>query len=403
MLKWIKNNTKWVLMFILGTALIAVYKTFDSFSYLTAALSKLVEAAKPFIIAFVIAYLLNIPAKKLTALICRKAKAERIKKHANGISIAVTYIVFVIAIAAVLGALLPALYRNILQMYDNLPMFANSIVNFLNNLEILEKLGFKADAINVTSMISNFLDMGTISKYALGVMSFTSGLLDVFIALIASIYMLLEKDSILRGIKRIIGLFAQSDRYMSFMEHCSSVNSIFTQYIYSRIICCVIMAIVSTVILLALGEPYALLLGIFIGFMDMIPYFGSIIACAVSGVVMLITGGLFHAVLCSVILLVLQQIDGNVIAPKVMGTRLEISPLTIIIAVSAGGTLFGFVGMLISVPVVAILRASASELLKGRAAALDRKNGAAPPDESEYEEPSESEYEDIDGDGEADE
>ncbi|MGN1116132.1 MAG: AI-2E family transporter, partial [Candidatus Ornithomonoglobus sp.] len=233
MLKWIKSNTKWAVIFILGVALIAVYKTFDSFQYLITMFSKILDAAKPFIIAFVIAYLLNIPAKKLTAFIVRKAKSEKLKKHSNAISIAVVYILFVIAILAVLGALLPALYRNIMEMYDNLPQIASSIVQFLNNIEILDKIGFKADTINVMSMISDVLNVGTIGKYAHGFMSFTSGLLDIFIALIASIYMLLEKEKILRGINRIISLFAHSDGYITFMEPCSSINAIFTQYIYA--------------------------------------------------------------------------------------------------------------------------------------------------------------------------
>lgn len=400
MLKWIKNNTKWAVIFILGVALIAVYKTFDSFNYLVTIFSRILDAAKPFIIAFVIAYLLNIPSKKLTALITGRVRAERVKKHANAISIAVIYVLFIIAIVAVLGALLPALYRNVMDMYNNLPQFAGSIVQFLNNLEILKKIGFKADTINVMSMISDALNVGTIGKYAQGIMSFTSGLLDIFIALIASIYMLLEKEKILKGINRIINLFAHSDGYITFMEHCSSVNAIFTQYIYARLICCVVMAAVCTLVLLIMGEKYALLLGIFIGFMDMIPYFGSIISWVVSGIVMLISGGTFHAIWCSVILLVLQQLDGNVLAPKIMGTRLEISPLTIIIAVSVGGTLFGFVGMLISVPVVAILRATISELLQIRANALKTAEESGD-DEAEYEETSaEADAEDIDGDGE---
>ena len=388
-------------MFILGVALIAVYKTFDSFDYFINIFLKILDAAKPFIIAFVIAYLLNIPAKKLTAFISRRAKSEGMKKRANAISIAIIYVLFIIAIVAVLGALLPALYRNIMEMYDNLPQIAGSIVHFLNNVEILEKIGFKADTINVMSMISDVLNVGTIGKYAQGVMSFTSGLLDIFIALIASIYMLLEKDKILIGINKLIGMFTRSNGYIAFMEHCSSINEIFTQYIYARLICCSVMAAVCTFVLFVMGEKYALLLGIFIGFMDMIPYFGSIISWVVSCIVMLISGGVFHAVWCSAILLVLQQLDGNVLAPKIMGTRLEISPLTIIIAVSVGGTLFGFVGMLISVPVVAIMRAVISELLEIRAGALEDADGNEDDDSAEYEETAaEADTEDLDGDGE---
>jgi predicted PurR-regulated permease PerM len=253
----------------------------------------------------------------------------------------------------------------------------------------LRKLGLNAE--KITQMITGFLDLSEIGKYASGLVSITSSLLDIFIALIASIYMLLDKDRILKGLNRIASLFSDRKKYKGFMAHCANVNTIFTQYIYARVICCLIVAVTSTILLLIMGEPYALLLGIFIGFMDMIPYFGSIISWAVSAVLMLISGGVFHALWCSILLLILQQIDGNVIAPKVMGTRLEISPLTIIVAVSVGGSLFGFIGMLISVPVVAILRAIATELLEAREAAQKVKKAK-----------NNDETEDLDGDGEAD-
>ena len=100
--------------------------------------------------------------------------------------------------------------------------------------------------------------------------------------------------------------------------------------------------------------------------MDLIPYFGSIISWVVGLVIMLISGGFSHAIWCSLMVLILQQIDGNVIAPKLTSDRLEVRPLAVIIAVSVGGSLFGFVGMLISVPVVAILKAILSEILDSK-------------------------------------
>ena len=122
----------------------------------------------------------------------------------------------------------------------------------------------------------------------------------------------------------------------------------------------------KNIIIIVLSIVVILLLGIFIGFMDLIPYFGSIISWVVGLVIMLISGGFSHAIWCSLMVLILQQIDGNVIAPKLTSDRLEVRPLAVIIAVSVGGSLFGFVGMLISVPVVAILKAILSEILDSK-------------------------------------
>ena len=199
-----------------------------------------------------------------------------------------------------------------------------------------------------------------------GIWSLASGFMNIFIAIIASIYMLIDKDRILESINNLVGKFDSNHKNNTFIKHCSNINKIFTQYIYARLMLCVIIGCASTLLLLLMGEKYALLLGIFIGFMDLIPYFGSIISWVVGLVIMLISGGFSHAIWCSLMVLVLQQIDGNVIAPKLTSDRLEVRPLAVIIAVSVGGSLFGFVGMLISVPVVAILKAILSEILDSK-------------------------------------
>ena len=175
--------------------------------------------------------------------------------------------------------------------------------------------------------------------------------------------MLLDKERILKAIQNLADRFNSHGKAGAFIRHWSNINEVFTQYIYARLTTCIIMAVACSLILIIMGEKYALLLGIFIGFMDIIPYFGSIISWIVGLVIMTISGGLSHGIWCSVMMLIMQQIDGNIISPKLTGERLEIRPLAIIIAVSVGGSLFGFVGMLISVPVVAILRAIISELL----------------------------------------
>ena len=126
------------------------------------------------------------------------------------------------------------------------------------------------------------------------------------------------------------------------------------------------MAIVCSVVLMVMKVKYALILGIFIGAMDMIPYFGSIISWVVATLIAFMTGGVWKGVWVAIILLVLQQFDGNILGPKVMGDSLEIRPLWIIFAVSVGGALFGFIGMLISVPIVAIMRVMGADFLKSK-------------------------------------
>lgn len=374
MLKWIKEHSKWAMQFLLGAALIVVYKTFDNLSSLWTGIGYIFDALKPFLIAFVIAYMLNIPIKKLNDLLSEKVNVKFIKKHSNALSIAVVYVLFVALFTLVFGSIIPAIAGDLVEMSKNIPQYADNIVKSLNNLDIVQRFGIDLQVVDLSAKMSDIIDtflsvdlVDYTKSLTLGVVSVTSGLLDVFIALIASVYMLIEKERIIKGIKKLAAVFSFDGKADTAIMHFSSVNEIFTQYVYSRLTCCLVIGIASSLFLLIAGEKYALLLGIFIGFMDLIPYFGSIISWFLGLLVMTISGGFGHAIWCSAVILVLQQLDGNVLAPKVMGSRLEISPLTVIIAVSVGGSLFGFMGMIISVPVVAIIRAVFVDLIEDKA------------------------------------
>lgn len=355
----------WITAFIFGVALIAVYKTFDNLSNITHYIGTVIGAVKPFFIAFIIAYILNMPAKSLQTLL-KKTNRPFINKHALGISIIVIYLAAVISVIFILRMLIPALYRNLLDLYGSLPDYISKAQNYINGFEIVKKMKLSGEELNlfdgITKLFSS-IDMTQFGKYAQGVYSMTTGLFDIFVAVIASVYMLIDKERLQKGVVRVMEIFLKSERVRAITTHAKRINDIFTNYIYSRLTCSVIMAVVCSAVLMIFKVKYALILGIFIGAMDMIPYFGSIISYIIAVIVTCITGGLWKTVWVGVVLLVLQQLDGNLLGPKVMGDSLEIRPLWIVFAVSVGGTLFGFLGMLFSVPVVAIIRAVASEYI----------------------------------------
>lgn len=366
-MKHFEKYYKWIVAFIFCVAVIAVYKTFDNFSNILNGIGAVISAFGPFVIGFVIAYLLNIPAKRIEKFFCGRKNAFA-KKRAKGISILIVYLLAVAIVIVVLGALLPAIYKNIIDLYNNLPSYATVIENRLNSFEIVKKFnifgerGF--DIHSAANGIFKSIDMTQFGKYAQGVFDMTSGVVNIFIAIIASVYMLLAKEKLKKGVLRLMHAFFKEETVYSVVAHAGRINDVFTNYLYSRLICSAVMAVVCGAVLSLMKVKYSVILGLFIGAMDMIPYFGSIIACVVTALVTLITGGIWKTVWVSLVLLVLQQVDGNVLGPKIMGDSLEISPLLIILAVTVGGTLFGFVGMLLSVPVAAILKAVAEEYLE---------------------------------------
>lgn len=380
MLAWIKAHSKYVTYFLLGAALIVLYKTFDNLNGLLSGIKYVLSAFTPFIFAFVVAYLLNIPVKRIKGFIDSKAKNKYLKKYSGALSILFVYVIFIALIIVIIGSIIPAITKDLMDILGNMDIYARNIVDFVNNLGFAKNNGIALRELDFEKSMNNILDkflsidaLSYTKTITTGIASFASGFMNVFIGLIASVYMLIDKDRILRAISRCAGIFGKGGRTEAFIGYWSRVNEIFTQYIYSRLICCGVMAVACTLLLVIMGEKYAVLLGIFIGFMDLIPYFGSIISWFVGFAVMAISGGWPHAIWTSVIILVMQQIDGNVLAPRVMSSRLEIRPLAIIIAVSVGGTLFGFAGMILSVPVVTIIKAAVNEFIEERTIAQEGK------------------------------
>ena len=128
----------WIIAFVFCVAVIAVYKTFDNFNNITQYLAKIFDAVKPFFIAFIIAYILNIPAKRMQKWLS-KSKKSFIKKHTLGISIITIYVLAIMAVLAILRMLIPALYKNIMDLYNNLPNYITSFQDYINNFEIIKK------------------------------------------------------------------------------------------------------------------------------------------------------------------------------------------------------------------------------------------------------------------------
>lgn len=379
-MKKLREYSVWVVAFVFAVAVITVYKTFDNFGSIKDTIATVLSAFKPFFIAFVIAYVLNLPAVRIKNLIdnIKSEKFEFFKKHSHGISIAVVYVITLGLLFWGLYYLLPKMYTSFVNFLGALPGYVNNIVAMISQNDNFDDSVFKETVASLLDYVNKYvggIDISQFGKYAAGVVNITSGVFSVVVAFIASAYMLLDKENIKRTTVKLFSVFMKNENKLQVLSHAREVNDIFTNYIYARLICCAIMAVASTVVLSVLRVEYALILGLFIGAMDMIPYFGSIIATVVAILVAFITNGAATGVTTGIILLIMQQIDGNILGPKVMGDSLEIRPLWIIVAVTVGGSLFGFIGMLISVPVVAVLRILLQELLKMYEEQKEKKDG----------------------------
>lgn len=372
-MKKLEKYNNWIIALVFVIVVIAVYKTFDNF-YKIAELAGLVaKSLSPFFIGFVVAYILNIPCKKLDAL-CRKSKYRLINNRSKAISIVSVYLIMFLLLYIGIRAVAPALYRNILDLYNNIPGYIDEILETLENWQTEYNIElFKINEENLLKAFNSILgkfDITEFSKYAKGVVNITSGVVNVFIGLIVSVYMLIDKEKIKASARRILRIFLKEEKSRKLINSVKKVNGIFSKYLFCLVLDAFIMAVLATLILSVLRVRYAMILGMMIGVLNLIPYFGAIFASVTSVIITIITGGLFKAISAAVALIVLQQLDGNLIGPKIMGQMLDASPLWIIFAVTLGGGLFGILGMIISVPVLVTVKMAATEFIsekeKGR-------------------------------------
>jgi predicted PurR-regulated permease PerM len=359
----------WLLAFLFAAGLIIIYKTVDNLSNVFAFFGNALHIAMPFIIGFAIAYILNIPCVRLQRIFA-KSRVKFIAEKRKILSIASVYIIMLAIIVVALRAVVPAIYRSILDIYENFPTYIDNAANYLKELRIDEKLAFiniNEDVIinKVNEWFSN-IDFTKFAQYAQGVLSVTSNVLNIFIAIIASLYMLFDKERIKRTFYRVTGVLMGVGARDKMVGYMKKLNDIFSKYIYSQLIDATIVMVLSIIVLMILKVKYAVLLGVIIGLCNIIPYFGAIFAVGGTILVTCFTGGIGKAIWTGIALIVMQQIDANLIGPRIMGQSLEMRPLLVIIAVTVGSGFFGFMGMILSVPIFAMLKLIAEDLIRAR-------------------------------------
>ncbi len=366
-MKKLEKYSNWVIALVFVVIVIAVYKTFDNFYKIAEVIGIILSSLTPFFIGFVIAYLLNMPCKKIDAL-CRKSKYKYINKKSKLISIVSVYLIMVLLLFVLVRAIAPALYRNAVDLYNNIPAYLEQAIATLESWQASYDINlFEINEENITKAFNNILgkiDVSEFSKYAKGVVNITSGVINVFIGIIVSVYMLIDKEKIKASSKRVLRLILKSEKSGKLIDGVRRINDIFSKYLFCLILDAVVMSVLATIVLSLLQVRYAIILGGMIGLFNLIPYFGAIFANVLSVIITLITGGVFQAVWTAIALIVLQQVDGNFIGPKIMGTMLDASPLWIIFAVTLGGGLFGITGMIISVPILVTVKMVVTDFLK---------------------------------------
>lgn len=354
-----KDWSKWIYWFLLGIALILVYKGLDNYDSVMNGIKGLMNVLSPFIVGIFIAYLLYMPARKFEEWF-NKVKIKFIRKRSRALSVITVYLIILAIIIVLFSCIMPIVFGSIADFLNNLQGYITSAAENYNKLP--EDSFFKGqivqDAIHSLQNINikQYFNVEQIIGYVTNAISAVFSVIDIFIAIIVSIYILTERKQIIAFLKKLTGAIFKENTYKNIDKYFNNSNEIFFKFIASQFLDAVVVGILVTIALTIMKVKYAPLLGFFIGMFNMIPYVGAIIATVIAVLVTLITGGLSQAIWMIIVVVILQQIDANIINPKIVGQSLKISPLLVLFAVTVGGAYFGILGMFLAVPVIAILK-----------------------------------------------
>ena len=363
------GTKRWFYWVSIGVVLIIIYKLLDNFSGIGNWFSNLFSVLAPFLEGILIAYILYIPCKKIEEILS-KTKIKFFVKHARGTSITLTYIILLVLIALFMNVIIPILASSISDLISNVQNYYNSVVSDSPDLtitpfiqeNILKPVVDWIQNIDFESLFT--FDM--IKEYLSSAMGFIKGVINLFIAIICSVYILAQRTRIINFLNRFARAVLTERGYQRFNRYFTSGNKIFFRYLSSQMLDGIIIAILTSVAMSIMGVKYAVLLGTLIGISNLIPYFGAIFGVGISIIITLLTGGWQQALVMAIVVIILQQIDANLINPRITSSSLKVSPLLIMFAVTVGGAYGGVLGMFLAAPLFTLLKVIVDDFVDSR-------------------------------------
>ena len=344
--------------FFLALAVIIAFKVVSEIGFFMGIASRIWGIVTPFFYGFMLAYIINIPCGGIGRLL-EKSKIGFIVKRKQILSILLVLIIFILILALMLHLIIPAIYDSIRLFIANFQTHYENTMRIIDRINNLELFGIHISLDRIASRITDAFGAFSIEDILSplnAVIGVGTAIFSGFIAFISSIYILIEKDKFKAYAHRLLKAFTSAWLYDATITYASKLNHNFRQYIFTQTIDGLILGTLVAIQLYILGSPYFLVLGIILGILNYIPYFGSIVGSIIAIAVVMFTQGLGIGTIAAVTLLITQQIDGNIIQPKLMGGSFSLSPLLIIVSITIGGALYGILGMIVAIPIVALLK-----------------------------------------------
>ena len=366
-----KYTTISVYSFIVICCSIIFLNILSELGSFTSKLNEIIGILQPFIIGFVMAYLLNFilvfiedKMNKIDSLKNLKYKAKR------GISIIVTYTIAFLIIYVFIQFVLPQLVDSVSGLVNDIPTYVNNVSVLLD--DIIKKTSLDPKYLDLAvnkwnEFVSYVIKIATNLLPVLGntVMTIASSLWNIVIGLIVSIYLLIDKEKFCALSKKITYAVFNKEHAEIAADLAHRTNDTFGKFISGKILDSAIIGVLTFVLLTIFNMPYKLLLSVIIGITNIIPFFGPFFGAIPSAVIILFVDP-SKVLWFLVLIFIIQQLDGNVIGPKILGDSIGISAFWILFSLLVAGKFLGLVGMIIGVPLFAIIYSIIKDIVESK-------------------------------------
>lgn len=358
---WTKKPETMLDWFCVVGACIALYLTLNNLGYFLGKIGAFIGIVSPFAGGIVIAYVLDPMVKFFYTKLFKE------KKKTRGFAILLAYLVAILLLVLLAWLVIPQIVDSIAMLFTNFPSYIQSVQDMLGMAQ--ERFGVDLSSATKVlddseAMVKEIYSMASAAmpQIVASIGSVASNFVAIFTSIAASIYMLADKEHLLHQLRTLAHAFLPEKAAENTLRICHYANVNFTGFFVGKIIDSAIIGVITFVAMAILRLDFALLISVFIGITNIIPVFGPFIG-AIPSIFILLLVDPIQAVIFGVLILVIQQVDGNFIGPKILGSSIGISALWILFSIVVGGDLFGLVGMVVGVPLFATFYGLAREFV----------------------------------------
>lgn len=377
-------NIKWKSCFRVGVSIFLLFLCIHYWDGFVVLLSQILSAISPVFVGLVIAYILNILMSFYERHYFKRSSEKKlVKKSRRPVCMILAMVTLVGIVTLIVSLVIPELMSCVKFLAAEIPpameeLLSNEFVVDVMPATMVSELA-KIDWQNSISTIVKVITSGlgsTVSTIYSAVSSVFSAIITFFIALIFSIYLLLDKENLQEQCKRLLRNYMRPKWVENFMYVFDVVNDSFHRYIVGQCTEAVILGLLCMIGMLILGLPYAVMIGSLIGFTALIPVAGAYIGAGV-GAFMIFTISPVEALIFLIFILIIQQVEGNLIYPKVVGNSIGLPAIWVLATVTVSGSLMGISGMLIGVPIAAsVYRLVREDVVRRESAAKIQEQAA---------------------------